>query len=76
MNRHEAYSIVCKVLEQFRELDIEEPRSRVGGRDSEEFVDSSGILYTADVAIEWTDSRESLIVRACIADKKPRQRLG
>jgi len=70
MNRQDAYAIVSAVLEKYRALGFEDLRSRISSTVSEDILGPSGILYTVDVDIEWSDSQQrTLEIRARIDDQ-------
>ena len=70
MNRQEAYTIVSAVLKRYADLGFQDLRSQVGTTASEDILGPSGIRYTVDVTIAWSDSRQSTLdVRARIDDQ-------
>jgi hypothetical protein len=62
MDRPEAYSIISETLERYRALGFHTLSGRVGTKDSEDIVTPSGIRYTVDVSIAWSDSKHQVLV--------------
>jgi len=62
MNRPEAYKIISAALERYRCLGFHELSDRVGAKETEDVLGSSGVRYTLDVSIAWADPQHRAVV--------------
>ena len=70
MNRPEAYKIIAAALERYRGLGFLALSGRVGSKDSDDILAPSGVRYTLDVSVAWTDSQhQSVVVQGRIDDQ-------
>jgi hypothetical protein len=70
MNRFEAYAIISAVLERYRSLGYSALCSKIGRRGNEEVIAPSGVRYTVDISVRWTDSaRRSVTIHGRIDDQ-------
>jgi hypothetical protein len=70
MNRPEAYSIIAAALERYRGLGFPTLRSKVGSKDSEDVIGPSGVRYTLDISVGWSDAeRRGVTIHGRIDDQ-------
>ena len=70
MNRPEAYSIIAAALERYRGLGFAALRSKVDSKDSEDVIGPSGVRYTLDISVGWSDAkRQAVTVKGRIDDQ-------
>jgi hypothetical protein len=62
MNRPEAYNIISAALERYRGLGFAALSGKVGVKETEDILASSGVRYTLDVSIAWADSEHRAVV--------------
>jgi hypothetical protein len=70
MNRPEAYKIISAALERYHALGFQALSQKVGSRDTEDIVAPSGVRYTVDISVAWSDAQHrELVVRGRIDDQ-------
>ena len=70
MNRPEAYNIISAALERYRGLGFQALSEKVGIRASEDVLAPSGVRYTMDISVAWSDAQHrELIIRGRIDDQ-------
>jgi len=70
MNRPEAYGIISAALERYRAWGFLALSGRVGVKDTEDVVVTSGVRYTLEVFIAWEDQQHwAVIIHGPIDDQ-------
>jgi hypothetical protein len=70
MNRHEAYGILATALERHRAMGFAALCSKIGCEEKEDVLGSSGVWYTLQISVDWSDSRRhGVTIRGLIDDQ-------